>query len=222
MIYVIDSPEHPLDVAVAAEGLRPRVASVPVADWGDALTPWPAPALRPGDKDFGGRADETLASLADALDGTPGPHAICGYSLGGLFALYAFVREPRLAACACLSGSVRYEGWVDWLRESAPDCAGRHAYLSVGKKEKRAGLPFRHVEEDLAACADILRARLHGGRGARPRQSHAARDRAPHRGPGGPWRFSRRRGGAFAWPCCRGKSSCAAVTLATPAYMPVL
>ena len=162
MIYVIDSPEHPLDVATAAEGLRSRVVSVPVADWADALTPWLAPALRPGEKDFGGRADETLASLAEMLDQTPGPHAICGYSLGGLFALYAFVREPRLAACACLSGSVWYEGWVDWLRENAPDCAGRYAYFSVGKKEKRAGLPFRHVEEDLAACEETLRA--HGCR----------------------------------------------------------
>lgn len=158
MIYVIDSPEHPMDVAAAAEGLCSRVVSVPVADWGDALTPWPAPALRPGEKDFGGRADETLAALAEELDKAPGPHAICGYSLGGLFTLYAFVREPRFAACACLSGSVWYEGWVDWLRENAPDCAGRYAYFSVGKKEKRAGLPFRHVEEDLATCAGVLRA----------------------------------------------------------------
>ena len=156
MIYVVDSQEHPLEVAAAAEGLRSRVASVPIAEWGDALTPWPAPALRPGEQGFGGHADETLALFAVALDQAPGPHAICGYSLGGLFALYAFVREPRLAACACLSGSVWYEGWVDWLRNNAPDCAGRYAYLSVGKKEKRAGLPFRHVEEDLSACAEIL------------------------------------------------------------------
>lgn len=156
MIYVIDSPEHPLPVAEAAEGLRSRVTSVPVADWGDALTPWSAPALRPGEKDFGGRAEKTLSSLAELLDRTSGPHAICGYSLGGLFALYAFVREPRFSACACLSGSVWYEGWIDWLRANAPEGSGRYAYFSVGKKEKRAGLPFRHVEEDLAACADIL------------------------------------------------------------------
>ena len=156
MIYVVDSQEHPLDVAAAAKGLRSRVVSVPVAEWGDALTPWPAPALRLGEKGFGGHADETLALLAAALDHAPGPHAICGYSLGGLFALYAFAREPRLSACACLSGSVWYEGWIDWLRANAPEGSGRYAYFSVGKKEKRAGLPFRHVEEDLAACADIL------------------------------------------------------------------
>ena len=151
-----------MDVAAASAGLRSRVVSVPVEDWGDALTPWPAPALHPDEKDFGGQADETLASLAETLNGAPGPHAICGYSLGGLFALYAFAREPQLAACACLSGSVWYEGWVEWLRANAPDCAGRSAYFSVGRKEKRAGLPFRHVEEDLAACAEILRA--HGCR----------------------------------------------------------
>ena len=159
MIVVIDAPEHPLPVAEAAAGLSAEVLSVPVANWGDALTPWPAPALRPDERDFGGRADETLAPLAEMLERTSGPHAICGYSLGGLFAFYAFAREPRLTACACLSGSVWYEGWVDWLRANAPDCSGRYAYFSVGKKEKRAGLPFRHVEEDLAACADILRAR---------------------------------------------------------------
>lgn len=159
MIYAIDSPEHPLPVAEAAAGLSSEIMSVPVANWGDALTPWPAPALRSGEKDFGGSANETLASLSELLGQTPGPHAICGYSLGGLFALYAFVREPRLSACACLSGSVWYEGWIDWLRANAPDCAGRYAFFSVGKKEKRAGLPFRHVEEDLAACVDILRER---------------------------------------------------------------
>ena len=108
-----------------------------------------------------------FASCASSSEGDNPPVGIVlcadkSDSLGGLFALYAFVREPRLAACACLSGSVWYEGWVDWLRENAPGCAGRYAYFSVGKKEKRAGLPFRHVEEDLAACAKILRA--HGCR----------------------------------------------------------
>lgn len=157
VIYVIDSPEHPLPVAAAAAGLAADVTCVPVPKWEDALTPWPAPALRPGEKDFGGRAEVTLAALSREVSAADGPCAICGYSLGGLFALYAFVREPRLAACACLSGSVWYEGWVDWLRANAPDCAGRHAFFSVGRKERRAGLPFRHVEGDLAACADILR-----------------------------------------------------------------
>ena len=90
MIYVIDSPEHPLPVAEAAEGLRSRVTSVPVADWGDALTPWSAPALRPGEKDFGGRADKTLASLAELLDRAMG--ALSGGQLQRV--LLALALEP--------------------------------------------------------------------------------------------------------------------------------
>ena len=166
VVYVIDMPEHPLPVAEAATGLGANVVRIPVAGWADALTPWPAPALRAGQEGFGGRADQTLADLQETVRRIersaslrPSSRAICGYSLSGLFALYAFVREPVFSACASVSGSLWYEGWVGWLRANAPDCAERYAYLSVGRKEKRAGLPFSHVEDDLAACADILRKR---------------------------------------------------------------
>lgn len=62
--------------------------------------PCPAAGVRPGSPDFGGRAAETLAELVDvtipAVEAARGLdpvcRAICGYSLGGLFSLYAFVR----------------------------------------------------------------------------------------------------------------------------------
>ena len=89
----------------------------------------------------------------------PAQRAICGYSLGGLFSLYAFAREGSpFAACACLSGSVWYEGWVDYLRRTCPDCTGSYVYFSIGKKERRAGAPImRTVQDNLEACASILR-----------------------------------------------------------------
>lgn len=167
VIYVIDMPEHPFDVAAAADGVRAMVVRVPVRDWNDSLTPWPAVGVRPGAEDFGGKATETLAELTgtvipavEVAHGlSPARRAICGYSLGGLFALYAFTREPStFSACACLSGSVWYEGWVDYLRQHAPNGAGRYAYLSIGRKERRAGPPImRSVQDDLEACADMLR-----------------------------------------------------------------
>lgn len=167
VVYMVDLPEHPFDLAAAAEGLRAHVVRVPVRRWDDSLTPWPAAGVRPGSPDFGGRAAETLAELVDAtisaveaargLD--PARRAVCGYSLGGLFSLYAFVHAVSpFSACACLSGSVWYEGWVDYLRRTCPDGAGRYAYLSIGKKERRAGAPImRGVQDDLEACAAILR-----------------------------------------------------------------
>lgn len=166
--YVIDLPEHPFDVAGAARGLAANVMRVPVRSWDDSLTPWPAPGLRKGEKDFGGRAAETLAELTraaiPALESrnglTPARRAICGYSLGGLFSLYAFAQDVRFAACVCLSGSLWYPGWIDHLREREFPGAGRYAYFSLGKKECKAGPRImRSVQDNTEACAEICRER---------------------------------------------------------------
>lgn len=164
LICVIDLPEHPFPLEGAAAGLVANVARIPAYGWDDALTPWEAEGLRPG-QTFGGHATVTLAELTSTVipefatreSIAPKTLAICGYSLGGLFALWAFVNNARFAACACLSGSVWYPGWVDYLRDINMDGAGRFAFLSVGSKEKRGGGPFRHVEDDMQASADILR-----------------------------------------------------------------
>ncbi len=168
IIYVIDLPEHPFDIAGVAMGRAAHIVRVPVRSWDDSLTPWPAPGLRRGDADFKGEAAVTLAELkaeaAPALEARwglePVRRAICGYSLGGLFSLYAFVQDAYFDACGCLSGSLWYEGWTDYLRDRAFDGAGRYAYLSIGKKECKASLPIlRTVQANMEACAELLRDR---------------------------------------------------------------
>ena len=167
-IYVVDMPEHPFDLAHIAQSRASTIVRVPIPDWNDNLTPWPAPGLYRGEPAFGGHAPETLRALLDdaipaierAKGISPTRRAICGYSLGGLFALYAFTHAEPFAACACLSGSVWYEGWVEHLRGLSFDGTGRFAFLSVGTKEKRAALAIlRQVQDNMGACADILRAR---------------------------------------------------------------
>ena len=195
IIYVIDSTEHPFDIGSIAEGLSSTVVSIPVDNWNDALTPWPAPGFYDDEPWFGGHGSETLEALAcrtiPAIEAELGiapdtesprsllpckenktvKRAICGYSLGGLFALYAFVNDSRFDACASISGSLWYQGWMDYIREktecvasSKPaevnrfDGRGRYAFLSVGKKEYKSGLPlFRCVEDNMHASADLLR-----------------------------------------------------------------
>ena len=195
VIYVVDSVEHPFDIASTAEGLSSTVVSIPIANWNDALTPWPAPGFYDDEPWFGGRGSETLEELTcrtipaieaklDIESDTESPssplpskesraikRAICGYSLGGLFALYAFVSDSRFDACASISGSLWYQGWMDYIREKtgcAPskpadvnrfDGRARYAFLSVGKKECKSGLPlFRCVEDNMHESADLLRA----------------------------------------------------------------
>ena len=195
VIYVIDSVEHPFDIASIAEGLSSAVVSVPIANWNDALTPWPAPGFYDDEPWFGGHGDATLEELtrrtipaieaelgiAPDIESLCSPlpckgsravkRAICGYSLGGLFALYAFVNDSRFDACASISGSLWYQCWMDYIREKTEcvassnsavnrfDERGRYAFLSVGKKEGKSGLPlFRCVEDNMHASADLLRA----------------------------------------------------------------
>ncbi len=166
VIYVIDAVDHPFPVEEAAAGLAVNVVTLPVEDWDGCLTPWPAEALYPGEEAFGGRAAETLAeftSLLPELEAkfglSPVRRGICGYSLGGLFALYAFLQSEIFCACGALSPSVWYEGWLEFLAEEKPRLDSRFAYLSVGSKEKRARNPrLQRVEDNLQETAALLRA----------------------------------------------------------------
>lgn len=165
VIYVVDSPEHPFDVAPLAYGRRATLASVPVASWNDALTPWPALGIYREEAPFGGQAAQTLASLVEeaipAIEAqaelAPTTRAICGYSLGGLFSLYALTHSDAFAACACLSGSLWYEGWAEHLANLDINLTGRFAYLSLGTKERKAARPIlKTVQDQTEQCVTIL------------------------------------------------------------------
>lgn len=164
LICLVDSPDHPFQLGELPAGFDAAVARFVVADWNAALTPWAAPGLYRGEPDFGGGAAKTLAALFDELAAfedeqglKPCSHAVAGYSLGGLFALWAFVTSERFAAVASLSGSTWYDGWLDWLTEQRVSGAGRFAYLSVGTKEKRAALArLRTVEDATRSTAALL------------------------------------------------------------------
>ncbi len=139
--------------------------NVPVSNWDDDLTPWLAPGLYRGDAAFGGHAEQTCRHLFDevvpsverAYGLAPRARGLAGYSLAGLFSLYAFARHEDVAAAAGVSPSVWYDGWVPFLQAAPLPGAGRFAYLSVGSQEKR-GSParLRTVEDDLLQTARIL------------------------------------------------------------------
>lgn len=165
VIYLIDSPEHPF-ITEQFTGCFCSLVAVPVRQWNDSLTPWPAKRIYREGSDFTGQAMSTLHELTGevipAIEAaeriTPPARAICGYSLAGLFSLYALTHCDEFAACACVSGSLWYEGWVEHLRTLDLDLRGRFAYLSVGTKEKRGGTPLmRTVQDNMEACSTILR-----------------------------------------------------------------
>lgn len=119
------------------------------AQWERDFTPWPAAAL-PGREAFSGGAPAYLAFLRDVLlpyaqlrypvSRDSAHHAIAGYSLGGLFALWTLCETDLFGAAASLSGSLWYDGWTDYLAAHTLPRDAR-IYLSLGRSEERAGNP---------------------------------------------------------------------------------
>ncbi len=127
-----------------------HVLAVSGFDWNDMLSPWPAEKVFAKGNDFGGRADELLAALLPRLAGYEKRRYIIGYSLAGLFALYAASRTDLFAGCASVSGSLWYPGFTEWLEEHPLRC-GR-LYLSVGDKEKKTKNPVMSAVETKTGC----------------------------------------------------------------------
>lgn len=136
-------------------------------DWERDYTPWPGPALA-GRAPFTGGGREHLAFLTGAflpylaghypVKAEPASTALMGYSLGGLFALWALGQTGRFGLIASLSGSLWYEGWLQYLERPVP--AEARVYLSLGKDEVRTRGPMGAIGENTRRTAELLAERL--------------------------------------------------------------
>ena len=105
------------------------IAAVPVGEWNQDLTPWSAPPVF-GKTPFGDGAPRTLKRLLEevipALEAehpAQRRYAVCGYSLAGLFALWAGCETDRFCGVAAASPSVWYPGWLDYAEAHPPRAA---------------------------------------------------------------------------------------------------
>lgn len=134
-----------VEAAIDAGACKPfRLVAFAAGDWNRDYTPWPAPPLSGKATPFAGEAGALLAWLRDALMpqvhteyGAPGSQAIMGYSLAGLFSLWALCEGMPFDGCASCSGSLWYDGWLDYLVAHAPTRPCR-VYLSLGDREGKA------------------------------------------------------------------------------------
>ena len=120
------------------------LAAFSVADWNRELSPWEAPPVF-GKEPFGGGGAETLTFMTEALlprlREEPGlgkelPLCLGGYSLAGLFALWAATKTEMFRGVAAASPSVWFPGWLDYAREHP--VGAKRVYLSLGDREERA------------------------------------------------------------------------------------
>lgn len=109
-----------------------------VNSWNDDLSPWRAPAVF-GSEDFGGGAEKTLAEVLKITADAGKHYYIGGYSLAGLFALWAVCRTDVFEGAASASPSVWFPGFLEYLRENATRTD--RIYLSLGDREEKTRNP---------------------------------------------------------------------------------
>ena len=114
-------------------------------DWQKDMCPWDSPALINTEKDFIGGADEYLSLLekeiipkaVEILGEEPNCYALAGYSLAGLFALYAGYRSSLFSRIASVSGSLWYPDFVSFAKEKKMLSKAERLYLSLGTEEAK-------------------------------------------------------------------------------------
>ena len=130
------------------------LATIELEDWMLDLMPWPDGNIS-RDPEAGKHGQDTLQyvllSLIPELQSRFGPLPIIlgGYSLGGLFALWASTQTDSFKAIAAASPSVWIKDWIPFARKHVP--MAEAVYLSLGDKEE-------HVKNQaIARVGDNLR-----------------------------------------------------------------
>jgi len=135
-----------------------RLIAVLVDNWNNDLSPWNAPAVY-GKEDFEGGAPDTLEAILGYLRtdaGTDEPkYYIGGYSLAGLFALWAAYQTDMFGGVAAASPSVWYPDFTEYM--GGHDIHAGKVYLSLGDAESRTRHPVMStVGERIEQARDIL------------------------------------------------------------------
>lgn len=128
--------------AIAQSSQNFLFAAIPVESWNDELSPWKSPAVW-GKECFGGNAADTLRFLTEQVIpalkqqfALPENVRIIlgGYSLAGLFALWASTQTELFSGVAAASPSVWFPGWMEFEQQHL--IQAQRVYLSLGDKEE--------------------------------------------------------------------------------------
>ena len=154
------------DALTAAGGPALTLVTISGLDWDRDMSPWDSPAVFKSAAPFAGGADDYLRLLVEEivpaaerlLPATPIWRGIAGYSLAGLFAVYALYRTDVFSRAASVSGSLWFPGFREYVLSHAPlrqpDCV----FFSLGDRESKTRNPvLRTVQENTEALCEFYR-----------------------------------------------------------------
>lgn len=138
-------------------------------DWNYDMAPWDSPAAFKKGEPFTGGANDYLRLLVEEiipkaekeLPGPPAWRGIAGYSLAGLFALYAIYRTDVFSWVGCISGSLWFPGFKEYIFSHEPKRRPDCIYFSLGDKEaKTRNQVLKTVQENTEAIHAFTRAKI--------------------------------------------------------------
>ncbi|MBR1937521.1 MAG: hypothetical protein IJ836_01010 [Spirochaetales bacterium] len=109
-----------------------------VEDWNRDISPWKAEPVF-GNVGFGGEAEKTLSEVIGFCSDKSKKYYIGGYSLAGLFALWASYQTDIFQGVAAASPSVWFPGFDSYVLSH--QILTDKVYLSLGDKEERTRNP---------------------------------------------------------------------------------
>jgi len=130
--------------------------SVGNLQWDNDMTPWYCPPLSRNDTPCTGGAEEYLQILLNeilpetlsVLNGEPSFVGIAGYSLAGLFALYAMYCTDRFSRIASVSGSLWYPDFREYATSHEIYGKPERLYMSLGDREAKTRNPGLKAVQD--------------------------------------------------------------------------
>ena len=108
--------------------------AIKVNSWNHDLSPWNASAVF-GSEGFGDGAEYTLKEVLQLCTDSNKTYCIGGYSMAGLFALWAACKTNRFAAIASASPSIWFPGFLNYMKQQK--IQSNCIYLSLGNKFER-------------------------------------------------------------------------------------
>lgn len=135
--------------------------AVKVGSWNHDLSPWPAPPVF-GKEGFGDGAARTLQFIEENVLPDPARGAaqspkrvfIGGYSLAGLFALWAGYQTDRFDGIAAASPSIWFPDFTKYMRENRMNAEA--VYLSLGDREERTRNPLMSQVGNAVRSAEAI------------------------------------------------------------------
>ena len=125
------------------------LVSISNLDWNNEMTPWYSEKINEKGEEFLGQADEYIQIMLNEIIPKVKNYIekdlklkikyyiISGYSLAGLFAIYASYKTNIFSKIVSASGSLWFPKFVDFVKENKISSNVEKIYFSLGNKESK-------------------------------------------------------------------------------------